>query len=149
MLFRSKIKIVPSDKSKEAVDLLIPKGKMLTVQEGDYVRKGDMLLDGNPVPHDILRILGLEKLAEYLIKEVQDVYRLQGVKIDDKHIETVVRQMLQKSEINEVGDSTYLVGEQVYTKEFLEYNKDLISKGLKPAEATPLLLGIKIGRAHV
>ena len=115
---------------------------MLTVQEGDYVRKGDMLLDGNPVPHDILRILGLEKLAEYLIKEVQDVYRLQGVKIDDKHIETVVRQMLQKSEITEVGDSTYLVGEQVYTKDFLEYNKDLISKGLKPAEATPLLLGI-------
>ena len=139
---KRKIKIVPSDKSKEAVDLLIPKGKMLTVQEGDYVRKGDMLLDGNPVPHDILRILGLEKLAEYLIKEVQDVYRLQGVKIDDKHIETVVRQMLQKSEITEVGDSTYLVGEQVYTKEFLEYNKDLISKGLKPAEATPLLLGI-------
>ena len=139
---KRKIKIVPSDKSKEAVDLLIPKGKMLTVQEGDYVRKGDMLLDGNPVPHDILRILGLEKLAEYLIKEVQDVYRLQGVKIDDKHIETVVRQMLQKSEITEVGDSTYLTGEQVYTKEFLEYNKDLISKGLKPAEATPLLLGI-------
>ena len=115
---------------------------MLTVQEGDDVRKGDMLLDGNPVPHDILRILGLEKLAEYLIKEVQDVYRLQGVKIDDKHIETVVRQMLQKSEITEVGDSTYLVGEQVYTKELLEYNKDLISKGLKPAQATPLLLGI-------
>ena len=139
---KRKIKIVPTDKSKEAVDLLIPKGKMLTVQEGDYVRKGDMLLDGNPVPHDILRILGLEKLAEYLIKEVQDVYRLQGVKIDDKHIETVVRQMLQKSEITEVGDSTYLVGEQVYTKDFLEYNKDLISKGLKPAEATPLLLGI-------
>ena len=77
---KRKIKIVPSDKSKEAVDLLIPKGKMLTVQEGDYVRKGDMLLDGNPVPHDILRILGLEKLAEYLIKEVQDVYRLLGVK---------------------------------------------------------------------
>ena len=99
---KRKIKIVPTDKSKEAVDLLIPKGKMLTVQEGDYVRKGDMLLDGNPVPHDILRILGLEKLAEYLIKEVQDVYRLQGVKIDDKHIETVVRQMLQKSEITEV-----------------------------------------------
>ena len=115
---KRKIKIVPSDKNKEAVDLLIPKGKMLTVQEGDYVRKGDMLLDGNPVPHDILRILGLEKLAEYLIKEVQDVYRLQGVKIDDKHIETVVRQMLQKSEITEVGDSTYLVGEQVYTKDF-------------------------------
>ncbi len=139
---KRKIKIVPSDKNKEAVDLLIPKGKMLTVQEGDYVRKGDMLLDGNPVPHDILRILGLEKLAEYLIKEVQDVYRLQGVKIDDKHIETVVRQMLQKSEITEVGDSTYLTGEQVYTKEFLEYNKDLISKGLKPALGTPLLLGI-------
>ena len=139
---KRKIKIVPTDKNKEAIDLLIPKGKMLTVQEGDYVRKGDMLLDGNPVPHDILRILGLEKLAEYLIKEVQDVYRLQGVKIDDKHIETVVRQMLQKSEITEVGDSTYLSGEQVYTKDLLEYNKDLISKGLKPAEATPLLLGI-------
>ena len=139
---KRKIKIVPTDKSKETIDLLIPKGKMLTVQEGDYVRKGDMLLDGNPVPHDILRILGLEKLAEYLIKEVQDVYRLQGVKIDDKHIETVVRQMLQKSEVTEVGDSTYLTGEQVYTKDFLENNKDLIAKGLKPAEANPLLLGI-------
>ncbi len=139
---KRKIKIVPTDKNKEVVDLLIPKGKMLTVQEGDYVRKGDMLLDGNPVPHDILRILGLEKLAEFLIKEVQDVYRLQGVKIDDKHIETVVRQMLQKSEIIEVGDSTYLTGEQVYTKDLLDCNKDLISKGLKPAEATPLLLGI-------
>ena len=139
---KRKIKIVPTDKSRDTIDLLIPKGKMLTVQEGDYVRKGDMLLDGNPVPHDILRILGLEKLAEYLIKEVQDVYRLQGVKIDDKHIETVVRQMLQKSEVTEVGDSTYLTGEQVYTKDFLENNKDLIDKGLKPAEANPLLLGI-------
>ena len=139
---KRKIKIVPNDKSKDTIDLLIPKGKMLTVQEGDYVRKGDMLLDGNPVPHDILRILGLEKLAEYLIKEVQDVYRLQGVKIDDKHIETVVRQMLQKSEVTEVGDSTYLAGEQVYTKDFLENNKDLIAKGLKPAKANPLLLGI-------
>jgi DNA-directed RNA polymerase subunit beta' len=101
-----------------------------------------MLLDGNPVPHDILKVLGLERLAEYLIKEVQDVYRLQGVKIDDKHIETVVRQMLQKSEIDEVGDSTYLVGEQVYTKDLNEINSDLVSKNLKPAKSTPLLLGI-------
>ena len=101
-----------------------------------------MLLDGNPVPHDILKVLGLERLAEYLIKEVQDVYRLQGVKIDDKHIETVVRQMLQKSEVYDVGDSTYLVGEQVYTKDFNKINSELVSKKLKPAKATPLLLGI-------
>ena len=139
---KRKIRINPADKEKESVELLLPKGKMLTVQEGDYVRKGDMLLDGNPVPHDILKVLGLERLAEYLIKEVQDVYRLQGVKIDDKHIETVVRQMLQKSEVYDVGDSTYLVGEQVYTKDFNKINSELVSKKLKPAKATPLLLGI-------
>ena len=115
---------------------------MLTVQEGDYVRKGDMLLDGNPVPHDILKVMGLEKLAEYLIKEVQDVYRLQGVKIDDKHIETVVRQMLQKTEITDVGDSTLMSGEQIYTKDLLEINKKLEAKKLKPASGNPILLGI-------
>ena len=115
---------------------------MLTVQEGDFVRKGDMLLDGNPVPHDILKVLGMEKLAEYLIKEVQDVYRLQGVKIDDKHIETVVRQMLQKTEITDTGDSNLLIGEQVYRQELKEINDELESKKLKPAVGEPILLGI-------
>jgi len=139
---KRKIKIVSEDESIGSVDLLLPKGKMLTVQEGDFVRKGDMLLDGNPVPHDILKVLGMEKLAEYLIKEVQDVYRLQGVKIDDKHIETVVRQMLQKTEISDVGDSNFLLGEQVYRQELKEINKELESKKLKPALGEPVLLGI-------
>ncbi len=139
---KRKIKIVPEDENLDAVELLLPKGKMLTVQEGDFVRKGDMLLDGNPVPHDILKVLGMEKLAEYLIKEVQDVYRLQGVKIDDKHIETVVRQMLQKTEITDTGDSNLLIGEQVYRQELKEINHELESKKLKPALGEPILLGI-------
>src|SRR3546814_7360635 len=87
----------------EPKEYMIPKGKHISVQEGDYVQKGDLLMDGNPVPHDILSVLGVEALANYLTNEVQDVYRLQGVKINDKHIEVIVRQMLQKVEITEIG----------------------------------------------
>jgi DNA-directed RNA polymerase subunit beta' len=107
------IKVVPSKSNEEAIEYLIPKGRHLAVQEGDFVRKGDPLLEGSPVPHDILKVLGIEALADYLIKEIQDVYRLQGVKINDKHIEVIVKQMLQKVEITEPGDTTLLTGEQV------------------------------------
>jgi DNA-directed RNA polymerase subunit beta' len=105
------IAIIP-DEGGEPVEYLIPKGKHIDVQEGDYV-KGDNLIDGSPDPHDILAVLGVEALAEYLVNEIQEVYRLQGVKINDKHIEVIVRQMLQKVEITESGDTTFLVGEQV------------------------------------
>ena len=88
--------IVPEGEGAEPVEYLIPKTKRIAVQEGDFVERGDLLIDGNPVPHDILRVLGIEKLAEYLVNEIQEVYRLQGVKINDKHIETIARQMLQK-----------------------------------------------------
>jgi DNA-directed RNA polymerase subunit beta' len=95
----------------DAREYLIPKGKHIAVHEGDYVQRGDLLMDGNRVPHDILRILGVEELASYLTNEIQEVYRLQGVKINDKHIEVIVRQMLQKVEIDEPGETTFLVGE--------------------------------------
>ena len=94
---KRRVLIVPEEADREPVEYMVPKGKHLAVQEGDFIRKGDLLLDGNPVPHDILEILGVEALADYLINEIQDVYRLQGVKINDKHIEVMVRQMLQKS----------------------------------------------------
>ncbi|MGI4881069.1 MAG: DNA-directed RNA polymerase subunit beta', partial [Janthinobacterium lividum] len=120
----------------------IPKGKHVSVQEGDYVRRGDYLIDGNPNPHDILDVLGIEPLAEYLCAEIQEVYRLQGVRINDKHIETIVRQMLQKVEITKSGDTTLLVGEQIDREEMETINtKAALEKGL-PAEGKPVLLGI-------
>ncbi|MBR1948834.1 MAG: DNA-directed RNA polymerase subunit beta', partial [Alphaproteobacteria bacterium] len=114
----------------------------LIVQDGDIVKRGDALVDGTPAPHDILRVLGVEKLAEYLVKEVQDVYRLQGVKINDKHIEVIVSQMLRKVEITNPGDTTFLVGEQVDADEFALRNAKVIEAGETPAEADPILLGI-------
>ena len=90
---------------KDSFELLIPRSKYLNVQEGDFVKKGDILVEGTPVPHDILRILGVEELARYLVREVQSVYKLQGVYINDKHIETIARQMLQKVLIKNPGDS--------------------------------------------
>jgi DNA-directed RNA polymerase subunit beta' len=112
------------------------------VQEGDFIEKGEYLLDGNPAPHDILRINGVEQLAAYLVKEVQDVYRLQGVRINDKHIEVIVRQMLQKIEIEDGGDTTYLPGEQLDWVEYEEINDKLIAEGQKPLVGKPVLLGI-------
>ena len=105
---KRRIVVVPAEEGKDPVEYLIPKGKHISVQEGDFVQKGDSLMDGNPVPHDILRVQGVEKLAEYLINEIQEVYRLQGVRINDKHIEVIVRQMLQKVEIDDPGDTTFL-----------------------------------------
>jgi DNA-directed RNA polymerase subunit beta' len=112
------------------------------VQDGDQVKKGDLLVDGTPAPHDILRVLGVEKLAEYLVQEVQAVYRLQGVNINDKHIEVVVSQMLKKVEITAPGDTTFLVGEQVDRDVFEAENEKTCKEGGQPATADPVLLGI-------
>jgi DNA-directed RNA polymerase subunit beta' len=139
---KRRILVVPNEEGKEPVEYLIPKGKHISVHEGDYVQRGDLLMDGNPVPHDILRVLGVEALANYLIKEIQDVYRLQGVKINDKHIEVIVRQMLQKIEIDEAGDSTYLVGEQVDRMEFEAISEALAKEGLRGPSGHPVLQGI-------
>jgi DNA-directed RNA polymerase subunit beta' len=139
---KRRIVVVPAEGEEEKVEYLIPKGKHISVQEGDYVRIGDPLMDGNPVPHDILRILGVEALAEYLINEIQDVYRLQGVKINDKHIEVIVRQMLQKVEITSGGDTTFLIGELVDRKEFDRTNVKAKKEGGRIATAEPVLQGI-------
>jgi DNA-directed RNA polymerase subunit beta' len=139
---KRRIVVTPTEEGKEPVEYLIPKGKHISVQEGDFVTKGDLLMDGNPVPHDILRVLGVEALASYLINEIQEVYRLQGVRINDKHIEVIVRQMLQKVEIEEGGDSTFLVGEQIDRAEFEEENAKVEREGGKPAVAHPVLQGI-------
>jgi len=139
---KRRIIVAPAEEDKEPIEYLIPKGKHISVQEGDYVQKGDLLMDGNRVPHDILRILGVEELASYLINEIQEVYRLQGVRINDKHIEVIVRQMLQKVEITEPGDTTFLAGEQVDRAEFDLENAKAESEGLQPADARPVLQGI-------
>lgn len=134
--------VVRHEESGEEREYLIPKGKHISVQEGDYVLKGDQLLDGNPVPHDILSVLGVEALADYLVNEIQDVYRLQGVKINDKHIEVIVRQMLQKIEVTEVGDTTLLIGDQVDREDFEEENEKTIRENLRPAKGVSVLQGI-------
>jgi DNA-directed RNA polymerase subunit beta' len=139
---KRRIIVAPTEDDKEPVEYLIPKGKHISVQEGDYIEKGDLLMDGNRVPHDILRILGVEELASYLINEIQEVYRLQGVRINDKHIEVIVRQMLQKVEIADPGDTTFLAGEQIDRSEFDLENAKVESEGLRPAEARPVLQGI-------
>ena len=139
---KRRIRIVPDDESIEPIEYLIPKGKHLPVQEGDHIEKGEYILDGNPAPHDILAIKGVEELAFYLVNEIQEVYRLQGVNINDKHIEVIVRQMLQKVEITDSGDSTLLPGEQVDAIELDFVNSKLVAEGRKPASGTPVLLGI-------
>jgi len=139
---KRRILVVPEDASQEPREYLIPKGKHISVQEGDYVLRGDLLMDGNPVPHDILNVLGVEALASYLINEIQEVYRLQGVKINDKHIEVIVRQMLQKIEIEDPGDTTFLVGEQVDRQEFEEVNARMMVDGGRLAQGIPVLQGI-------
>ncbi len=140
--YKAKQRVVVKPASGEPIEYLIPKGKHLVVQDGDIVKKGDLIVEGTPAPHDILRVLGVEKLAEYLVKEVQDVYRLQGVKINDKHIEVIVSQMLKKVEILTPGDTTFLIGEQVDRDVFEEENAKVIADGGTPATADPVLLGI-------
>ncbi|MEL6960478.1 MAG: DNA-directed RNA polymerase subunit beta', partial [Pseudomonadota bacterium] len=139
---KRRIAIESSEDPDTKVEYMVPKGKHIPVQEGDFVQKGDYIMDGNPAPHDILAIMGVEALADYMIDEVQDVYRLQGVKINDKHIEVIVRQMLQKWEISDSGDTTLLKGENVDKVEFDEANAKAIARGGRPAEGEPILLGI-------
>lgn len=142
--YKSKRKIIikPTDEALDPVEYLIPKGKHISVNEGDYVKKGDLLMDGHPVLQDILKVMGVEALARYMVSEVQQVYRLQGVKIDDKHIEVILRQMLQKVEVIDSGETTMLEGEILDKQEFEEANKKYIEKGFAPAKGTPILQGI-------
>ncbi|WP_424980172.1 DNA-directed RNA polymerase subunit beta' [Leisingera sp. S232] len=139
---KRRIAIDPVDEALEPVEYMVPKGKHIPVVEGDFVQKGDYIMDGNPAPHDILSIMGVEALANYMIDEVQDVYRLQGVKINDKHIEVIVRQMLQKWEISDSGDTTLLKGEHVDKQEFDAANEKSLARGKRPAQGEPILLGI-------
>ena len=139
---KKKIVIHPLDDTEQEVSYLIAKGKHISVQDGDTIEKGEYLIDGNPAPHDILSILGLEALASYLVNEIQSVYRLQGVTINDKHIEVITRQMLQKVEISDPGDSAFISGEQLDKLEAEEINEKLISKKQQPMVFKPILLGI-------
>ena len=134
--------VVTPDDGGEAQEYLIPKGKNITVNEGDYVRAGEALMDGAANPHDILKIKGEPALARYLVDEVQEVYRLQGVKINDKHIEVIVRQMLRRMKVREVGDTDFLVDEVVDKHRFDEVNRQVLAMGGMPARAESLLLGI-------
>ncbi len=137
---RRKITITPE--VGEPVTYYIPKGKHVSVLEGDYVRAGEPLMDGSADPHDILRIKGIQELAKYLVNEIQKVYRLQGVRINDKHIEVIVKQMLKQVKVTDPGDSDLLIGEYIDKIKFEEINRKLIEEGKKPASAEPLLMGI-------
>ena len=137
---RRKVLITPD--MGDAIEYVIPKGKHVSVLEGDYVRAGEALMDGSANPHDILRIRGIKELAKYLVDEVQEVYRLQGVSINDKHIEVIVRQMLRQVTVTQVGDSNFLLGEHIEKARFEEENQKIVENGGKPALAEPLLQGI-------
>ncbi len=139
---KGKRKVVITPEIGEAKEYLIAKGKHLSVREGDRVRAGEPLMDGAENPHDILKVLGEKALAKYLVDEVQEVYRLQGVKINDKHIEVIVRQMLRRIAVKDVGDTNFLVDEQVEKHVFEEENERVLNKGGQPAKGEPLLLGI-------
>ncbi len=139
---KRRITIEPSGKNDEPKEYLVPKGKHIHLQDGDVIEKGDYIVDGNPAPHDILAIKGVEELAAYLVNEIQEVYRLQGVSINDKHIEVIVRQMLQKVEIDNPGETELLQGEQLDKIELDEINARIEADGKKPATGHPVLLGI-------
>jgi len=139
---KRRITIEPNTKEEEPREYLIPKGKHVHLQDGDIIEQGDFIVDGNPAPHDILAIKGVEELAAYLVNEIQEVYRLQGVSINDKHIEVIVRQMLQKVEIDEAGDTDLIQGEQIDKIELDEINAHAVAAGKKPAHGHPVLLGI-------
>jgi DNA-directed RNA polymerase subunit beta' len=139
---KQRINIKPDDETQETVEYLIPRGKSLAVQHGDRIERGDFVYDGHPAPHDILAIKGVEELANYLINEIQDVYRLQGVTINDKHIEVIVRQMLQKVEIIDPGETDLIKSEQIDRIEFDEKNAEIEKLGKRRATANPVLLGI-------
>jgi DNA-directed RNA polymerase subunit beta' len=139
---KGKRKVVITPDVGEEREYLIAKGKHLSVREGDRVRAGEALMDGAANPHDILKVLGEKALAKYLVDEIQEVYRLQGVRINDKHIEVIVRQMLRRVTVKDVGDANFLVDEQVEKHLFEEENERIISNGGQPAKGEPLLLGI-------
>ena len=138
---KQRISIVPEDGS-EPSNYLIPKGKHINFNQGEKIKKGEYLLDGQPLPHDILRILGIKELTEYFVNQVQEVYRLQGVIINDKHIETILRQMLKKVEVKVSGDSSYLPGEVVDRIKFDNTNEKLVAEGKTPAVGERVLMGI-------
>ena len=141
--FKAKRRVlVVSEDGETSREYLIPKGRTVAVHEGDIVRKGDMIVEGALDPHDILRVMGVEALAHYLVKEVQAVYRLQGVKINDKHIEVIVRQMMQKFEVVDPGDTTLLLGEQIEKDELIAENLKALKSGGREAKVFPVLLGI-------
>ena len=139
---KSKIKNLQESNASEPREYLIPKNKHFHLQDGDVIEKGDYILDGNPAPHDILAIKGVEELAAYLVNEIQEVYRLQGVVINDKHIEVIVRQMLQKYEISDPGESDFLKDEQIHKIDLEAINEKLAEDGKRQIEANPILLGI-------
>jgi len=139
---KGKQKLVVTSKEGEQKEYLLPKGKFISVREGEFIKKGDALMDGTTDPHDILNVSGSKALASYLVDEVQEVYRLQGVSINDKHIELIVRQMLRKSEVIDPGDTHYITGEQVEASEIQSANEKIIQEGGRPAACKPLLLGI-------
>ena len=139
---KGKRRLVITDESGESYEELIPKWRHLNVFEGEQVARGEIIADGEPNPHDILRLRGVENLADYLVREIQDVYRLQGVKINDKHIEVIIRQMLRKVIIATPGESNYLRGEQIDKARFLEEAESLQAQGKQELTADPVLLGI-------
>lgn len=139
---KGKRKIIVTPEFGEPMEYLIPKGKHISVHEGDYLRAGEELVDGSSNPHDILRVLGSKELSKYLVDEVQEVYRLQGVKINDKHIETIVRQMLRRVQIKEVGDTTFLIDDQIERFVFEEENDRVLAEDGQPAIGEPIMLGI-------
>ncbi len=139
---KGKRRLVITDDSGDSHEELIPKWRHLNVFEGEQVVKGETIADGEPNPHDILRLQGVENLADYLVREIQDVYRLQGVKINDKHIEVIIRQMLRKVIVAKPGDSNYLRGEQIDKARFFEATEQLVAQGKEPLTVDPVLLGI-------
>ena len=142
--YKTKRRIIlrSEDASIDPVEYTVVKTKHLFVGEGDIVKKGDIIVDGNPVPHDILRILGMQAFVSYMVTEVQKVYRMQGVKIDDKHIEVILNMMLKRVEVTKSGDTTLLPGEYVDRDVFEETNQKMIDQDMKPAQSNPVLLGI-------
>ena len=139
---KGKRKIIISPETGDPKEYLIPKGRHITVQEGDFVEAGELITEGNPDLHDILKIKGEKFLANYLVEEIQEVYRFQGVQINDKHIEVIVRQMLKKVHIIDPGDTGFLIGQQVEKTLFMKENERCIRQGEEPAMAEPLVLGI-------
>ena len=139
---KGKRKVIIRPDVGESKEYMIPRGKHVSVHEGDFIRAGEALMDGPSNPHDILRVRGDKALARYLVDEIQEVYKLQGVKINDKHIEVIVRQMLKRVRIREVGDTHFLVDDQVEKYVFEEENERVLREGGKPAVAEPLFLGI-------